>query len=77
MVEKFYVVDKVFQASSFFKSSFENHGVIPKQEISLHTPFPNPLPQGERELHEFSLYEEKGEGKSDCVNLFNPFAIVR
>ena len=29
-------------------------GANTKQETSLHTPHPNRLPQGERELHKFS-----------------------
>jgi len=48
-----------------------------KQEISLHTPHPNPLRQGERELHKSPPpLTEGGEGEGDYVNLFNSLAIV-
>ena len=51
--------------------------LIQTQEISLHTPHPNPLPQGERGLHRFPPpLMGGGEGEGDYVNLFNSFAIV-
>jgi len=46
--------------------------------MNLHTPHPDPLPQGERELPKFPpplTGGDKGEG--DYINSFNSFAIIR
>jgi hypothetical protein len=48
-----------------------------KQEISLHTPHPDLLRQGERELHKFPPpLTGRAQGEGDHVNLFNSAAIV-
>jgi hypothetical protein len=57
------------------ESKFE-HKLLQAEEISLHTPHPNPLPQGERELHKFlPLLMGGGQGEGEDVNLFNSFVI--